>query len=295
VNNEEELYDWWFEEQKEIPFEIIEHGYINSTDGPDILEAEIEIEGIRYKGNVELDLRANRWITHGHFQSHYFSGVLLHIFVADDLLIYHGNTPRFSYSLETKILSKPKSPANFLERKHTFIKTYLQIFSEKEIYDILFARTLGYFHNREAMTYLALMYDQLQVLPYKQRIAYANSKLSEYKKSVRPSNRLQVRIEQYFILKEHKQIEFSRRILKDRLPLNKLVKRFYEEFNQYLADKIGKDRIEQWLFNAAIPFELFFMEEKSPFFLYLEELFEELKTRKSLKNFHNDKNIHFSQ
>ncbi|NIR67156.1 MAG: DUF2851 family protein, partial [Aliifodinibius sp.] len=45
---------------------IIDHGRQNYDNGPDVLDATIEINGIRYQGDVEFHLAAQDWFLHGH-------------------------------------------------------------------------------------------------------------------------------------------------------------------------------------------------------------------------------------
>lgn len=61
---------------------LISPGRQNATDGPDFKGAEIEIEGIRWHGDIEIHTKSQYWYSHGHHQDGNFNPVILHV-VAD--------------------------------------------------------------------------------------------------------------------------------------------------------------------------------------------------------------------
>jgi len=62
--------------------EMIHPGEWNREPGPDFIDAEMKIDGVRYKGDIELDRRDLDWSHHGHDKSMRFRNVTLHVFLS---------------------------------------------------------------------------------------------------------------------------------------------------------------------------------------------------------------------
>ncbi|MBQ7024717.1 MAG: DUF2851 family protein [Akkermansia sp.] len=58
---------------------ILDFGEWNRSVGPDFLRAEIEIDGIRHHGDIEIDPTAQDWERHGHGANPDYTNVVLHI------------------------------------------------------------------------------------------------------------------------------------------------------------------------------------------------------------------------
>lgn len=58
---------------------IIDFGEWNRSVGPDFLRAEIEIDGQRIRGDIELDPTAQDWEHHGHGANPAYNNVVLHV------------------------------------------------------------------------------------------------------------------------------------------------------------------------------------------------------------------------
>lgn len=58
--------------------EVLRTGDWNRGAGPDFLGAELQIDGRRVRGDVEIHLRASDWQAHQHDTNPHFSGVVLH-------------------------------------------------------------------------------------------------------------------------------------------------------------------------------------------------------------------------
>lgn len=54
-------------------------GYHNSDQGPDFLEAAIEIDGIQWNGAVEIHIKSSDWYAHGHQHDKNYDKVILHV------------------------------------------------------------------------------------------------------------------------------------------------------------------------------------------------------------------------
>lgn len=58
---------------------IIDFGEWNRSVGPDFLRAEVEINGTRLRGDIELDPTAQDWERHGHGANPAYNNVVLHV------------------------------------------------------------------------------------------------------------------------------------------------------------------------------------------------------------------------
>jgi hypothetical protein len=58
---------------------IIDPGRINYDNGPDILNAILEIGGILQKGNIEFHLSPEDWFGHGHHEDRRYENLILHV------------------------------------------------------------------------------------------------------------------------------------------------------------------------------------------------------------------------
>ena len=77
-------------ESKKI--KMIDPGHRNYDNGPDLLGAIIEIDNIRYKGDVEVHINQEDWFRHGHNEDQRYRSVILHILwnkqdICDDLAL----------------------------------------------------------------------------------------------------------------------------------------------------------------------------------------------------------------
>ena len=61
---------------------ILDFGEWNRSVGPDFLRAEIEIDGARMRGDIEIDPTAQDWERHGHGANPDFNQVILHVVLA---------------------------------------------------------------------------------------------------------------------------------------------------------------------------------------------------------------------
>ncbi|MEX2478506.1 MAG: DUF2851 family protein [Gracilimonas sp.] len=81
---------------------ISDPGKLNSTDGPDFKQAVIEVGDITWHGNVEIHVRSEGWVNHGHHEDPNFNTVVLHVFTDDEGIpaqTQNGSTP---YSLNLR-------------------------------------------------------------------------------------------------------------------------------------------------------------------------------------------------
>lgn len=67
---------------------IVKQGEINAHNGPDFLNAEIEIDGQKWYGHIEIHLNASDWIAHKHIGDLLYENVILHVVLNNDCTIY---------------------------------------------------------------------------------------------------------------------------------------------------------------------------------------------------------------
>ncbi len=80
-------YCWKFKKFSSLVFElttgenlhIISFGIHNHDQGPDFLNAEIEIEGIKWIGNIEIHVNSSDWNNHNHHHDSKYNNVILHV------------------------------------------------------------------------------------------------------------------------------------------------------------------------------------------------------------------------
>ncbi len=69
---------------EEETVEIINYGLHNTHAGPDFLNAELEIAGIRWNGNVEMHIKSSEWYQHAHDIDPAYDNVILHVVLDDN-------------------------------------------------------------------------------------------------------------------------------------------------------------------------------------------------------------------
>lgn len=292
---EEELWDWWFESPDKSAFYIHRFGALNPSDGPDILDAEIEIDGKTFRGSIEFDYDASGWVQHGHFQHFRYEHTLLHIFYKGVQPFYHGNKPHFSFKLgNDNVSDNYDSIDSFSSRKSSFLAYYIRVFNRDDLLFLLLCRTLGYYHNRELMTYVA--YVILTEQAAERDIKIADVLAQSKKRAVRPHNRLNIRVEQAFALVQNPfWTSELHDLLKKRLALRSLLLATYKLLNDKIPEKtkIGRDRIKLFFFNWVIP--LLYLRHKGTsdigFCHYLEELFDDFKLQAIVTKVHSKSDL----
>ncbi|WP_143959687.1 DUF2851 family protein [Litoribacter populi] len=87
-----------------IPLSIKKIGFHNFHEGPDFLEAQVDIGKLTYYGNVEIHLKSSDWHAHEHQSDERYESVILHVVYEHDREIKHPDgTPIPTLELKGKI------------------------------------------------------------------------------------------------------------------------------------------------------------------------------------------------
>ncbi len=83
---------------------IINSGVYNTNSGPDFLNAQIEIDGQLWIGNIEIHVKASDWYLHHHENDTNYDAVILHVVWENDADVYmKNNQPIPTLELKNKI------------------------------------------------------------------------------------------------------------------------------------------------------------------------------------------------
>jgi hypothetical protein len=106
IHSEQSFYILWqaFCDNRYYTVDKILHGIfagkMNKFDGPDFQGAEFKLNGIVYRGDVEIHHKVRDWYTHGHHLDSRYDRVVLH-------LVWNIDEHSSSYVLNSKKLSVP--------------------------------------------------------------------------------------------------------------------------------------------------------------------------------------------
>lgn len=95
--NELHLHQLW--QSKRLPFHlltttnrqsitILNVGEYNTASGPDFFNGQIEVNGIRLAGNIEMHLKSSDWYAHGHQNDRAYDNVILHVVYQHDKPVF---------------------------------------------------------------------------------------------------------------------------------------------------------------------------------------------------------------
>ncbi|MFC4873855.1 DUF2851 family protein [Negadavirga shengliensis] len=62
-----------------LPLSILKIGYHNRHEGPDFMEAQIQLDGIDYFGHIEIHMHSSDWKNHQHQRDTRYNAVILHV------------------------------------------------------------------------------------------------------------------------------------------------------------------------------------------------------------------------
>lgn len=88
---------------------VFQTGWHNHESGPDFFNGSIEIDGIRWNGNIEIHIKSSDWYAHKHHIDRAYDTVVLHVVYQFDKPVYIGNEEIPTLELKT-----------FLDQAHWF-------------------------------------------------------------------------------------------------------------------------------------------------------------------------------
>ncbi len=67
------------------PIRILDFGIQNNDAGPDFMNSIIEMDGIKWAGNVEIHVKTSDWYKHDHHKDDAYKNIILHVVYENDL------------------------------------------------------------------------------------------------------------------------------------------------------------------------------------------------------------------
>ncbi|SIS95786.1 Protein of unknown function [Zobellia uliginosa] len=125
---------------------IINFGRHNHLAGPDFFNAQIDIGGQVWAGNVEMHLRSSDWYAHHHEQDVNYNNVILHVVWEDD-----GDVFRKDNSLIPTLELRKYIPLQLLQ-------TYQSLFDRKNVHFINCEKDIGEFDDFLMKNWLERLY-----------------------------------------------------------------------------------------------------------------------------------------
>ncbi|SDR04229.1 DUF2851 family protein [Flagellimonas zhangzhouensis] len=106
-------------------------GFQNKLAGPDFFNAQVEINGQLWAGNVEMHLKSSDWYAHHHETDENYNNVILHVVWEDDIAVFRKDGTRIP-ALEVQ---------HFVS--HELLKSYQNLFEKSKVTFINCERDLG--------------------------------------------------------------------------------------------------------------------------------------------------------
>jgi hypothetical protein len=72
-------------------FIIKSNGKYNHESGPDFFNGEVFIDGILWRGNIEIHVKSSDWYLHKHHFDKAYNNVILHVVYVHDQDVYINN------------------------------------------------------------------------------------------------------------------------------------------------------------------------------------------------------------
>ena len=110
---------------------IINSGQYTQLTGPDFFNAQVEIHGQKWAGNVEIHLKSSDWYAHNHEKDDNYDSVILHVVWEHDSEIFRKNNTEIPV-LELKNLISPAVLNNY----ESLMAPKSWIYCEKQIQNI---------------------------------------------------------------------------------------------------------------------------------------------------------------
>ncbi len=98
------------------PVNILFPGHWNHNQGPDFLQAKVNIDGILWYGHVEIHLTSKDWYQHGHHLDGFYNNTILHVVHTSDGRVIH----REDGSIIPELELKNRIPPQIIEKYKCF-------------------------------------------------------------------------------------------------------------------------------------------------------------------------------
>lgn len=109
--------------------QIMNSGLLNENQGPDFLNAKIEIDEQIWFGNIEIHLKSSDWYVHSHEEDSNYDSVILHVVWEHDVEVFRSN----SQVIQTLELKKYIDNEIILKYQRLFLARRNWIFCENDI------------------------------------------------------------------------------------------------------------------------------------------------------------------
>jgi len=92
---------------------IVNSGQLQPNSGPDFFNGQIELDGIKWAGNIELHIKSSNWLQHNHQNDEAYDNVILHVVYEADVELQRKNGEHIP-TLELKNFIDDKLVAKYL-------------------------------------------------------------------------------------------------------------------------------------------------------------------------------------
>jgi hypothetical protein len=131
---------------------VFNPGTLNTSDGPDFKAAHLEIDGVRWFGDVEIHTQSSLWKSHGHHSDSNYNSVVLHVVVEKavpkSVTTENGSRP-FTLNLHPYLSQKIKQFLHSFKQPSALpCASGLHFISEKAFYQQLEKAHTEYFERK---------------------------------------------------------------------------------------------------------------------------------------------------
>ncbi|MCB0790586.1 MAG: DUF2851 family protein [Flavobacteriales bacterium] len=110
------------------PIEVVRPGRIQSDGGPDLVDAQLRIDGQLWAGSVEVHVLAGEWFAHGHHRDPAYDSVVLHVvFENDRQAITHRGTPLPTLQIGARISTRSLGMYDTLMKERNWVPCASQV------------------------------------------------------------------------------------------------------------------------------------------------------------------------
>lgn len=121
------------------PIRILHTGILNNNQGPDFLQAKIQVGEMLLVGNVELHVNASDWHKHGHNKDKAYHNIILHVVYNEDKIIFDNtHQPMLTLELNGKIFPSLLNKYAQINKDKSVLKckTFIDKLDAKELLKI---------------------------------------------------------------------------------------------------------------------------------------------------------------